>query len=291
MSEEATTPDDPVVIRNKVALVGYTQSRSEAPWGDPEWDVIPCNNLSNQIPDLWPQATAWQNLHRWKDIAVDPEHVEWLKTAPFPVFMFQHAIDDAAKDGHVFPTAVAFPWQEIVDTFDGQLPAPRYFTNSIAWMIGFALCRILSADVVEGSEIALYGIDLAQRTEYQTERCCVEYWLGVAATAGVKITIPPTSDILKCAGMYGVDDGMADLTIKLFARRDELRAKNDEISAQWEALRSQMEMTRYQQFATQGALENTEYVLTNWLQQPGNVRRGGEDPYSTQAVEPKDVKA
>jgi hypothetical protein len=55
-------------------------------------------------------------------------------------------------------------------------------------------------------------------------------------------------------------------------------------------LRSQMELTRYQQHAIEGALENTEYILKNWLQQAGNVRQGGADPYSTQAVELEPVE-
>jgi hypothetical protein len=151
------------------------------------------------------------------------------------------------------------------------------------------LLRILETGADDG-EIALYGIDLAQHTEYVAERPCVEFWLGVAVAAGVKVTIPPTSDILKCVGMYGVDEGASDLEVKLRARLVELNEREVEMAQQWETLRSQMELTRYHQHAISGAKENTAYILQNWLQQPGDVRQGGEDPYSTQAAEPAPVE-
>ena len=52
--------------RKKIAIVGFTSSLHDAPWGDPEWDIIPCNNLHKTIPaELTAQATGWVNLHRW----------------------------------------------------------------------------------------------------------------------------------------------------------------------------------------------------------------------------------
>lgn len=282
MSEDRGVPDTP--IRKKVALVGYTSSRVDAPWGNPDWDVLGCNNLHIQIPDLWPQATGWFNLHRWVDIACDEPHIEWLKTVPFPVFLFPEAIEAAKADGHEFPTVVPFPHRELVEGFNGSLKGYRYITNSISWMIALTIARFIEAGITDG-EIGLWGIDLAQGQEYEVERPSVEYWLGVAEGAGLTVTIAPTADILKCAGLYGVDEGLSDMLVKLLAREGELTQQLGERAEQHERLRSEMEVNRYHEFTLRGALENTQYIRRNWLQQAGNVRQGGEDPYSTQAAE------
>lgn len=279
MPEEA--PSIPEACR-KLAIVGFTSSLHLAPWGDPEWEVIGCNNLHNQIPELWPQATAWQNLHKWPDIKCDPGHVAWLLEAPFPVWLFPQTIADAAKDGVVFPTAVPFPVDEILAAAAG-MAGERYFTNSIAWMVALAVMRLQD---VEDAELALYGIDLAQETEYRVERPCVEYWLGVAEALGIKVTIPAQADILKSAFLYGVDHGGDAFAEKVRVRIAELEQKLVEANAQWETLRSQMEQTRYMQYQVAGALEDCRYWAQNWLQQPGNVRQGGADPHSTLAAEP-----
>ena len=277
MPEEAPSPC------SKVCVVGFTSSLHLAPWGDPEWEVIGTNNLHKQIPELWPKATAWQNLHKWPDIACDPEHVAWLQEVPFPVWLFPETIAAAERDGIVFPTAVPFPVEEILEAAEGMAGA-RYFTNSIAWMVALAVLRLQD---VEGAELALFGIDLAQDTEYRYERPCVEYWLGVAEALGITVTIPAQADILKSAGLYGVDHGVDALAAKMRVRIDELEVKLGEANAQWEALRSQMETTRYMQYQIAGALEDCRYWMSNWVQQPGNVREGGADKYSTEAVEPE----
>ena len=280
----------PPVVRNKIAIVGYTSSLHDAPWGDPEWDVIPCNNLHLQIPDLWEKATGWQNLHAWADIKVDQPHVDWLKQAPFPVLMLPETIEAAAADGVVIPNAFPFPHHEIVATFRGQLAGARYFTNSVSWMIAFAICRILESGVDDG-EIALYGIDMATGSEYASQRPSCEYWLGVAEGAGIKVTIAPKADLLKAAFLYGIDEGGTEFGIKMRSRIAELEQKLVDANAQWESLRSQMEQTRYVQYQISGALEDCRYWDTVWLQQSGDVRQGGADKYSTEAVVPEQVGA
>ena len=271
---------DPPPVRSKLAIVGFTSSLHDAPWGDPEWDVLPCNNLHNQIGDLWKRATGWFNLHAWPDIACDPGHVEWLTQAPFPVFLFPEAIAAAEKDGITIPNAVPFPHREIVNAFAGQLAGHRYFTNSVSWMVAFAIMRILDADVDDG-EIALYGIDMATGSEYASQRPSVEYWLGVAEGAGIKVTVASRADILKAAFLYGVDEGGTEFSVKMRSRIAELEEKLTEANAQWERLRSEMEQTRYIQYQLSGALEDCRYWDTVWLQQAGNVRQGGADKYST----------
>jgi hypothetical protein len=90
------------------------------------------------------------------------------------------------------PFSQAFPLDECVKEFG--LP---YFTNTIAYMIAYALLQ-------GAKEIELYGVNQAGSHEYVEEKGGVEYWLGVAVGKGVKVTINgKDSQLLKYKGRYG----------------------------------------------------------------------------------------
>ena len=60
--------------------------------------------------------------------------------------------------------------------------------------------------IYEGfKEISVLGVDMATNSEYQAQRPSVEWWLGLAEGLGIKVYIPPTSDILKCTQIYGFE--------------------------------------------------------------------------------------
>lgn len=87
------------------------------------------------------------------------------------------------------PLSEAFPLKECVAKFG--MP---YFSNTIAYMIAYALLK-------GAKEIELYGVNQAGSHEYSEERPSVEYWLGIAAGMGVKITIGgKDSQLLKYKG-------------------------------------------------------------------------------------------
>lgn len=232
-------------------------------------------------------ATHWWNLHRWTQsvpgtldgIKEDEKHVEWLKTAKIPVYLFPEVIEQAKADGFEFPTAEPFPREHLLEHFKNQLQGTgyRYFTNSVSWIIAYAIACIQESGA---GELALYGIDMAQAGEFGVQRPSCEFWLGVAAGLGIKVTVAARADLLKCAVLYGSEES-SDFVIKLNARIAELEQKGQDIANHWEQLRSQMEITRYHQHEIAGALEDCKYWKNNWVQQAGDVRKGGADPYST----------
>jgi hypothetical protein len=90
------------------------------------------------------------------------------------------------------PMSEAFPLQECASRF-GQ----PYFSNTIAYMIAFALLK-------GAKEIDIYGVNQAGSHEYAEERPSVEYWIGMAIGMGVKVTINGQhSQLLKYKGIYG----------------------------------------------------------------------------------------
>jgi hypothetical protein len=75
------------------------------------------------------------------------------------------------------PLSQPFPLKSSIKEFG--LP---YFTNTIAYMIAFALLN-------GAQEINIYGVNQASSSEYFYEKAGVEYMLGIAVGRGVKVTI------------------------------------------------------------------------------------------------------
>ena len=71
-------------------------------------------------------------------------------------------------------TLNTFPIKEIIE-FTGS----NYFTNSISYMIAYAI-------YTNASEINIYGVDMEVGSEYEYERPNVAFWLGFAKAKGIK---------------------------------------------------------------------------------------------------------
>jgi len=182
------TAPEPAPRRTKVAVLGFTQSFNLAPFQDPEWEIWGLNELYMFIP-RWDR---WFELHKRSVYEADKkrtsEHVAKLQGMTCPVYMHQHW-DDIGP-------SVPLP-KEFIEAAAGS-----YMTSSIAWMIGLA--------IAEGfEEIQVYGVDIAQDTEWSGQRPCCEYLLGLAQGRGIKTYLPATSDILKSVGQYGFGSGGA----------------------------------------------------------------------------------
>ena len=229
----------------KIAIVGFTASKDEAPWGDPSFEIWICNNLWKFCPNYWHRL---YDLHGAKDTVKDKEHAAFLqgqpqkhqdgteiRLDPRPVFCFEPQKD--------WPTAKEFPRKEINDKLG------RYFTNSISWMIAHALMEKVT-------ELHIYGVDLATSGEYSAQRPSCEWMIGVATGMGVKVYIPPQSDLLKLSSMYGAEDDSA-LHAKMTERQGELKGRAQQLD-------QQLNQIQTQRAQTQGALETTNYVLDVW---------------------------
>jgi len=76
------------------------------------------------------------------------------------------------KHDHL-PNSITFPL--------GKMPV-QYFTNSIAYMIAYAVYK-------GATEIEMYGVALLMEYEYADQRPCIEFWIGYAMGKGVKVTV------------------------------------------------------------------------------------------------------
>ena len=270
MSESKAAPG------KKVAIVGFTASKDLAPWDQPGWEIWLCNNLWKLSPPQWDRL---YDLHESEEIVKDREHDAFLRgqtqkhrdgqkvtLGDRPVYCFEPRKE--------WPTAVKFPRDEITAKLG------NYFTNSISWMIAHALMEIhagadkqtgqkAQAEYVANSEIHVYGVDMATGGEYAAQRPSCEYLLGIAVGMGIKVYIPPQSDLLKTAAMYGTG-GDTPLRAKMEERKTELQARKS-------AIENQLAQFQTQLAQIVGALETTNYIIDVWTTPRAVSRHGGDD--------------
>ena len=277
----------------RIAICGFTSSQTEAPWGNPEWEIWICNNLWKFAPDSWHRL---YDLHQNAEIVTDTEHDAFLsgKTQKHqggadvalgtrPLYVFEPKPE--------WPAALEFPKAGIVDGGD------RYFTNSISWMIAHGLKEIeaasiefaaakmfeveavvqdqayhemvkpglveaLMADYRGQCAINIYGVDMATGTEYAAQRPSCEYWIGIARGRGITVEIPLSSDLLKVNQMYGAEDDSA-FHAKVVERVTELRQRGTQLEQAIAAQQAQL-------YRVQGAMEATKYFQDVWCNPRAN---------------------
>ena len=238
--------------KRRVAIVGFADSRDEAPFGDPTVELWGMNRLHAVMPDK-----PWDRYFQLHDILEahegDEEHLSWLRAQTIPVYLRP---DDIGK--HQIPAEIPYPKQEIVEQFGS------YFTNTVSWLIAFA--------IREGfEEIGIYGVDMAQDalldSEYAYQRPSCEYFIGIAAGLGISVFIPPGSDLLRASHLYGFESGD---TI-----RQKYEARMRELAKRKAAM--QQELTGLDQHRGQliaginqleGAHQDVQYWRRNWSLMP-----------------------
>ena len=168
-----------------VAIVGLAPSTSHLFIHEPPGVEIWCLNEGHVLftPEVMARFTAWFQVHPYEAMTVyqRPElgHVEWLRQAEIPVYM---------EEVHPeIPTSIRYPYEEVTAMLGGT-----YLTSSPAFMLALA--------IHQGFElIKIYGIDMAQETEYAEQRPCFEFLLGFAISRGINVWLPPGCPLLKGA--------------------------------------------------------------------------------------------
>lgn len=229
----------------KVAIIGKAPStRDQAPYDDDTWEIW---TLSDMVPiGQAPRCTRHFEVHPfdWLAQRPDDEYFNWLKSLrDTPIYVRSEV------EAELLPAGVALPVDELTAKYG------RYFTNTVSWMLAVAIES-------GAKEIGVWGVDMAQEPEYKAQRPSCEFFLGWARGAGIKVTIPAASDLLKAIRLYGIDTDGGELREKWKARTQELRrriAKHDD----------ECEKHKSHSIFLQGALEAQDYYR-QMMTQPWN---------------------
>ena len=183
---EVTTP-------KRVALLGTAQtSRMDAPFYDDSWEI-----WGTGTPAGVPRWTRWFELH--PDVKGDrgvrdtspADYILWLR-APHGRPVYIQAKTELVPEGLIFPV------RKVVKFFGGR-HAYDAFSSSAAWMAAYALMR-------GAKEIGFWGIDMAAEDEWGYQRAGLKTLLVAAHFLGVKIVLPPQSDLNNYGRLYGYSD-------------------------------------------------------------------------------------
>ncbi len=189
----------------KIALLGTAKtSVMDAPFKDDSWQIWSLGGNGKDIP----RGDKWFELHDeevLKQVGIAPEAVEFLRSKGADAIV--------QKQCAMFPTATPYPLEEITTAF------PRgYFTSSIAWMLAYAIYQ-------KPEEIGLWGIDMTGADEYEYQKACCEYFIGIAEGRGIKVYIAKDSPLCRSERLYAfMEQGISR---ELVIRRRELSNESD----------------------------------------------------------------
>lgn len=212
-----------------------------APYADSSWTIWSCS------PGARPylkRVDAHFEIHLWEPEQpwFSPDYVDFMAKLPCPVYMLEHI--------PAIPGSVAYPKDAIMDRYG---PAAVFFyTSSLSWMFALALAQ------PGVTEIGLWGVDMSAAEEvYSGQRAGCQYWIGKAMEMGIKVTIPPQSDLAMPTPLYG------------FCEQDrmhqKLLARKAEIEHRLNVARANAGAAEREALYLQGALEDVNYVRSTWV--------------------------
>lgn len=234
----------------KIACIGSAPSSVQlAPYNDPSWKIIACSPGASPFVK---RCDAWVEIHRWEppDGYTGPKpwftdgYIGFMRALGCPVYM--------AEPVPQIPNSVAYPKDEMLEEF-----GPYFCTNSLSWMVMLAV-------KMGATEISLWGVDMAARSEWEFQRTGLQCLLWHICDKNkhspykIKVTLPPESDLWVPPVLYGFVETNPH-HIKLMTRREELR--NRYLAAQ-----QNFEQAKQEMMFLQGAQDDNDYHINTWAQ-------------------------
>jgi len=234
----------------KIACIGSAPaSLTLAPYGDPSWEIWGCS------PAVYPVAgriTEWFEIHRWEPPIVgnaarqvpwlSPEYVQWMAKQK-SVWMFEPVPE--------IPGSKKLPVSKLIAKY-GHF----FFTSSVAWMLAMAIDKIQASGETENA-IGLWGVDMAATEEWGAQRQGCQFFIQMASSLGIQIILPPESDLMMPAPLYGIFES-SHRAIKFLARRKELANRMQMAEQQVVAA------TQHAHFL-KGAVDDMDYHMQMWM--------------------------
>jgi len=210
----------PIVVTRRVCISGFAEATRDVANRQPKEVEVWALNRCYAFLKRWDR---WYEMHEVELYTGhtglrESDYLDVIKKSKTPVFMLNPTAE--------IPMAQRYPHYEISQRFRD------YFTNSIGYMLAHAAYEHVTGKPI--AEVLICGVDMSAYSEYNEQRPCVEYWLGVLDGLGVKVTVPSASPLLKAAVTYGKRD-RAVLWSQVKERVAHHKTKQQELTAQLNA--------------------------------------------------------
>lgn len=238
----------------RIALIGSAPSSVRlAPYGDPSWKIWACS--PGTYPVL-PRCEKFFELHRWEPgvVGKPDTQVPWF-SPEYCAWMARQSCVVMTEPVPEIPGSVRLPREQLVAKYGSY-----FFTSSLAWMFAMALDDIEAATLSGDAgphAIGLWGVDMAASEEYGYQRAGCQFFAQLAQQKGIQVIVPPESDLLCPAPMYGVQEH-SHMHIKLMARRRELESR-------LQAAESRRIQAEHESYFLKGAIDDMNYITGTWL--------------------------
>lgn len=220
-------------MKRKIAIIGSASSTlGQAPFNDESWLIWALAGHRHHCT----RVNAFFEMHPRKKWHTGYD--EFFQTLSVPVMTQEEHAD--------IPCCKRYPIEEVTEAV-----GRKYFASSIGYMLALAIYE--HKTVEEISEIGLWGVDMLDDTEYQTQRPNCEYLIGLAQGMGIKIFIPDGSALLKVARQYGED----------LPKVEEGPITEAYLQNQMDHLLKQKEKALGQITLCQGAIQQLEVIMTH----------------------------
>ena len=175
--------------KEKLAILGTASpTRAHAPYADASYEIWGLG-VTGTYSDVKRTDVVFE-MHTAAYWDKDPNVKKRLQETKVPVYMWEHHDD--------IPTSIKYP-------LDVILQYRKYHTNSITYMMALAYHCFLTTE--KPKRVELYGIHMAAREEYQDQRPCCEYWIGLMEGAGMEVKPSEEGALLKGdVGLYGLEN-------------------------------------------------------------------------------------
>ena len=253
-------------MTKRIALIGSAPSSvKRAPYDDSSWQIWGCSpGAIGHITRL----DKFFEMHAWRpeNPCCETNYVKRLAALQCPIYMVNPVPE--------LPTAIAYPKEEVLGWSYGTVRNhngeerplrfnPNDFASTLSWMLAMA--------IKEGpEEIGLWGVDMAANEEYGCQKDGCLALIHIAKSLGIKVTVPPESDLLRPAPLYGYQEH-DHLYIKLDARMRELDQRIQEVS-QREAHAHEERMFLL------GARDDIVYMMRTWVADGQAIREMFSQP-------------
>jgi hypothetical protein len=178
-------------------------------------------------------------LHRWE------KHQPWFSEGYVD---FLRNFDGEVIMSEAVPEVkgcALLPWQYLVSKY-----GPYFFTSSLAWMMAMAI-------EAGAKKIGLYGVDMAATTEYLDQRLGCQYFAQLAVSKGIEVGVPPESDLLRPAPLYGICE-----TSHAWIKQ---RSRNIEINGRLKDAQERYKTAHDEIHFLQGVLDDQDWQLHSWF--------------------------
>lgn len=162
--------------KKKIAILGTTPSRMQAPINDKEWQIWtigPGGSTAHRWDRLFEVHSAWNESfdQYMKELRAIKRPRQVITMAPLP---------DC-------PANVVYPKQRIIEKFGGRR---MWYSSSISWCLALAIDE-------RPTDIGLWGIDLESGEEYQSQFVGCAHFIDLARTHGINVHMPKDCGLLR----------------------------------------------------------------------------------------------